>query len=604
VRDPGIGVLGSARQAFGRVVSAPHATSFLAMAAVLAGAGLVRFWGIGFGLPYRYHIDEQGWVAYGGLLCSGQFDFPAWTAGPNLMHILVCGGDILVFVGGLIGGMWSSISGFRQAYEADPTLVYLTSRSISALVGTFTPMLTYLLGRKLWGHRVGLAASVLMAFTFLHARDSHYVVSDILVTGLLTASLVFCAHSFPGGTLRDLVLAGWLAGLATGVKFTLGVAALPVAAAYLFWRSEQAGGQPTVNRRVGRQLLAIGGAFALGFLIGYPNLIKAAVDFQTFSRDLVSEWLAAQTRGGLWEIDSVPGWLFYGKALGWGMGWPLAALSMAGVALAVWKRSRQDILLLAFLLPFFLFLGSRPYVTAHYMIPLLPLLALLAARVLVAAAGKVAGSAETLGRALAVAVPILLLPSVQSIVQFDALLEQVDTRTVVKEWFEAHIEEGASVAMSLYASWEPPLSTAENPQPMSERRYRVEAVGGLGGVTDVDFQEIQERGFDYLVLSNYVYGIPLRDPARQSAREAFLLELGQQSQRVFVARPYSGSQVPPFQYDQVYGPWTSMGLLDRPGPVIEVFQLHVPAAGRTGDGLLHPPAETSLGLDGASLMAQ
>ncbi len=29
---------------------------------VLVAATAVRFWGLGFGLPHRYHIDEPPWV--------------------------------------------------------------------------------------------------------------------------------------------------------------------------------------------------------------------------------------------------------------------------------------------------------------------------------------------------------------------------------------------------------------------------------------------------------------------------------------------------------------------------------------------------------------
>jgi hypothetical protein len=533
----------------------------------------LRLWGIGFGLPYRYHIDEQGWIAYAGLLCSGQFNFPPWTAGPTFFHISLCGGDILLFVIGRLGGTWHSVSEFKAFYDADPTLVYLVGRTFNALVGTATVGTIYLLGKRLWNMRVGAIAAALLAFNYLHVRDSHFVVSDILTTFLLTTGLLFAAAAMQNSRLRDFAVGGLCAGIATGIKSTFVFAVFPLALAYFLSFEGFSLTKSLTSAKAQRTIPVLAGSFFFGFILGYPNIFKVFFDFPQLIVDFRAMWDGAQIRSNLWEVDKLPGWLFYIKALSVGMGIPLAILAVIGIGYALIKHTRADLLLLSFSIPFYLFMGTRLYYTAHYILPLFPLLILFAARFLDGQVGNRKISVINERVLVAMSVILIALPSVLAIVRTNFLFGQTDTRTLAKEWIEANIPPSAKIATSLYAFWEPPLSTKENPQPDSARSYAVTSVGGLGGLSDVRFEEYQKQGFDYLVISSYVYDIALRDPKRQCERQIFFEKLETHSKLVYIVKPFRGDIKPEFEYDQIYGPWTSLQAFERPGPVIKIYQL-------------------------------
>jgi len=38
-------------------------------------------------------------------------------------------------------------------------------------------------------------------------------------------------------------------------------------------------------------------------------------------------------------------------------------------------------------------------------------------------------------------------------------------------------------------------------------------------------------------------------------------------------KPYIGETAPPFIFDQIYGPATSLSELERPGPIIKIYKL-------------------------------
>jgi hypothetical protein len=85
--------------------------------------------------------------------------------------------------------------------------------------------------------------------------------------------------------------------------------------------------------------------------------------------------------------------------LPYGLGLPLAVLATIGVVAALWRHALADRLLLAALVPYFVYMGASSVVYSRYMLPLFPGLALAAAALL----------AETNRRRLATIVAALVV---------------------------------------------------------------------------------------------------------------------------------------------------------------------------------------------------
>jgi hypothetical protein len=81
------------------------------------------------------------------------------------------------------------------------------------------------------------------------------------------------------------------------------------------------------------------------------------------------------------------------------------------------------------------------------------------------------------------------------------------------------------------------------------------------------------RGIDYVVVSSFTAEARAVDPDREVRRQAFAAELPAQASVVAQFRPYAGHVEPPFDYDNIYAPYSNLDQLERPGPTITVYRL-------------------------------
>jgi DNA-binding beta-propeller fold protein YncE len=152
----------------------------------------------------------------------------------------------------------------------------LAARSAAALVGALTVPVTYLLGRELFGWRVGLAAGLLLAFSRWHLNFSRLGFNPISLPLCATLAFWLLARAVRRKQWTDLALAGLALGVGlhayTGFRGMPIVALAALAAAALLHRWPLASVMP----RFGLYL----GATALTAL---PVLIFAVQDPVTFN---------------------------------------------------------------------------------------------------------------------------------------------------------------------------------------------------------------------------------------------------------------------------------------------------------------------------------
>jgi hypothetical protein len=254
------------------------------------------------------------------------------------------------------------------------------ARGVAAAAGVASAVATAVLGARLSSRAVGLAAAALLAVAPLDAWQVHYASVDPLLSLLSVAVCLPCLAWLRRGGWRPAFAAGALAGLAFATKYTGVLALAPVGYAVL----ERAWQERSLRTAL-QGLVAAGAGFALAFAAACPPCVYDAPAMLGAMR-----WVNYV----VWSTDTFPGarlapsvgW--YARpylyqlvaALPYGLGWPLYALALAGVGLALWRRDAADRLLLAALLPGFLVIGAAPLAFARYLLPLFPALALLAAR--------------------------------------------------------------------------------------------------------------------------------------------------------------------------------------------------------------------------------
>ena len=543
----------------------------LSLAGILILALGLRIWGIGFGLPYAYHFDEPTYVSAALNLGAGIIGRqPNPTGFSNILFSEYAA----YFIVGRVGGLFASVAEFEQAYRTDPSTFLLLGRLTSAFLGTLSVLVVYWLGREVYGRIAGWLAALFLAVTFLHVRDSHYAVPDITSALLASLSVLLSVLAVRRGKQMHLYLAAAVAGYAVATKWSVWTVAIPLVVAVFhssYSHREQAAASKLLS-----MLPVVAMSLLGGFLAGGFQLVLKPTVYLGYA---IREWQAGEAGGfQFWQIDTVPGWLFYLKTLYYGLGVVLLGLALAGclrrLVKSVRTRNRMSILLLSFPLTYYLLMGTTRHYFARYALPLVPFMALFAAEAIMTAWAWVTVRRTRLGWGVAalLAVAAIAQPLAQSI-RHDVLLTRQDTRTVAKQWIEANIPQGVKIAVD-WPVHGPPLSTPERQVPRSGKVYNVLVMGTDGtGLSDQPIEWYREQDYDYLIASSFIYNIPLVYEDRDAERRAFYASLDDELELVREFRSYEGDTEPPFIFDEIYGPAISLWQRERPGPTLKIYRV-------------------------------
>ena len=190
------------------------------LAGILIAAIGLRLWGISFGRPYRYHPDEsQHVVVAARMLAEKSIEPPAFNNPPFYKYVLM-GADAAYLAAGLLIGKFDSVGDFVTKISLDPFPLSQLGRMVSALAGTLTVWVTYLIGKRAFGSRVGLIAAAFLAVAFLPVRDAHFATNDSLLTLMVSLSILGSVLVVRRGRTRDYGLAAIAGGLAFATKYT------------------------------------------------------------------------------------------------------------------------------------------------------------------------------------------------------------------------------------------------------------------------------------------------------------------------------------------------------------------------------------------------
>jgi hypothetical protein len=537
----------------------------LGLGALLLGALLLRLWGLKTGLPYVYNADENSHFVPRAIGMFGHSYNPGYFINPPALTYLL---HAVFFL------RWGGGDDVRAAFAADPGSVFAIARAVSAVAGTVAVGLLAWAGARLFDRRVGLIAAALLAVAFLPVHYSHLALNDVPTLAPLCLALVGIAGVLREGRTVDFALAGAGLGLACATKYTAGIVLVPLLAAVAL-----SGGRRHVRE------LAIAGVVALGaFVIANPY---ALFDFGAFMDGLRAQSSASNDGGGKLGLTDRHGITYYLSTLTWGFGWLPALAALAGAVL-LWRRDRRAaaILVPAPLL-FLLFMGIQDRFFARWLLPVYPLLCLLAAWAVVELARRS-------GRRWVLPVAAVLLCAQGLVVSIhnDRVLARDDTRKLARDWMVDNIPEGSKIVVEPIApdQWamdagRPSQATGNgnrwNKWPTS--RSRVQNDGTLGEPRAVKLEDYERTtrpelvgsyfrgGYCWVVTGSTQYGRAFADPDRVPRAIPYYEELRRQADLVYRVSPYGPRAKPvrfSFDFSFNYYPLA----YDRPGPEIRVYR--------------------------------
>jgi hypothetical protein len=550
----------------------------LGLVGVLLLALLLRLWGIRYGLPYAYNIDERSHFVPRavGLFTNSTLD-PHYQLNPD---------GFIYLVGAALGIVYHGRHAVTHAYLTNPGDVYLVGRVVSALLGVVAVGLLYAAGRKLVARGTALLAAALLAVSFLAVHYGHLALNDSPALAFIALALLGAAGIYEDGRRRWYVVAGLGIGLAAAVKYNAGIMLLPLVAATTM---------RAISGESRRALLGIGLA-VVGILLGFAILDPYAFIHWSYFRHELNHLSVYENGSLLLGETQRSGFRYYIWSLTWGFGWiPLVLCFVGGIYLLA-RRTLWP--LAALLIPapivFFVFNGAQGRYFARYMLPIFPLMCLVAA---IGAAFLVRAAttrrARLLPAAAAIAAVLVLVQGVVYAVHNDTVLSRPDTRTTLRQWMVANIPAGSKIVLE-------PTSPQEwqndGGRPNAKPRWvRFGRHGAFlrqlereyaGARKPNDFanyeytlypgliKHYRQLGYCWIVSSSMQEGRAWRDPSRTPQALPYYAALRRQSDIVYHASPFgSPNQGPqhPFQFDLSfdYEPLN----FGRPGPVVTVYKL-------------------------------
>ena len=337
--------------------------------------------------------------------------------------------------------------------------LYPEGRALSAGFDLLTVAVIYQAGRRLGGRRVGLMAAALLAVAVLPIQLSHFLTVDTLLTLLCTLSVYTLLRVAESGSWRAGAVAGALAGLALATK----TSALPLLfvgwAAWAVWALGKPG-VPQLGRGLGGLILSTGVA-VISFLLAEPYSL---IDWFRFGSALVQEAAMAQGQADLPYTRQYIGTLPYlyplQQLLLWSLGLPLGLVGLAGVLWLTWRgirrRGRQDLVLLSWLWPYFLIVGSFQAKFLRYMAPLVPWLCL-AGALLLGRIGERARAGRWLARLVSGLGALVFLATLLYALSFVGLYLRPHPWLEASAWLCQTAPEGSVLAVEV---WDDPLPLA------------------------------------------------------------------------------------------------------------------------------------------------
>jgi hypothetical protein len=556
-------------------------------------AAVLRLTGLQYGLPAVYNPDEVA-------IMTRALSFARGTLNPhNFLYPTFYFYVLFVWVGIYLAFVWvtgrvQSLAALQRLYFTDPTGIYTAGRALGVAAGTATVVLLYRLASKFTDGRTALAAALFLAIAPLHVRDSHYVKHDVpatlaIVVAYLAMTRVWPSARAEGPRLRDTVLAGAACGVAFSTHYYCVFLIVPLALVI---------GQAWKGRGIAEQLRQLGYAATASLVVFVALSPFLVIEPSTAWRDVTANRQIvvdrAVTLGAFAPAQRYLAMLWRDV-----VGQPIALLGVVGAIWMLVSAPARALLLLAFPIPFLLFIANTAP-ASRYLNPVLPFVAVFAAWTLQRLVAWTGNHAATFW----IAVTLAAAPGLVSSVRTDLFLRQDDTRTQAERYVEANIPSGVTILIQPYSAVLTPsrqglvealtrnLGSADaastkfqlqlSVDPYPEPSYRLIYLGRGGLDAEKIYIDPAElggsSGLEALKRLDVEYAIVTRYNRPDPGTLPFLTALAREGRRIAVFSPFrrgvsdaEQTRIDPFLHN------TDARIdnaLERPGPRLEIWQLN------------------------------
>ena len=350
-------------------------------------------------------------------------------------------------------------------------------RSLSALADVGTVIMVFLLGNQLYNRRVGILASLLLALSVLHIQLSHFYTVDTYLTFFIVTSVYFMARIMEKGKTRDSILAGVFIGLALASKISVA----PIFLAFLLVHAIYTSSRPVEKYNLFAQfrfsksiikgnllpgIIAIIVLFFIttpyAFLDWYrPNPCEVPFSFLKFLDnnyfvcDIGAQFNMVRGVSGEPWVQQYTGttsyWYQIKQLALFGLGAPLGIIAWSSVVftfcLAISRRNKGDLLILAWVLPYFLLTGYLHVKFMRYLLPMTPFLIIMGSRMILDSHDWVVKNKPNRTILVNSCITILILSTTFYALSYVNIYNQPHTAIRTSEWINENVTMGSVILM-------------------------------------------------------------------------------------------------------------------------------------------------------------
>ena len=525
-----------------RTIPTTYLSRFLAFSPILIAvlALCLRLYGINWDNGYLFHPDERAILFH-----VNDMSWPSDGAWATLLNPVESPlnphwfpyGSLPMYMALIAKTVISPIT------HIDFHDMSILGRILSSLADVGTVTVVYFLGRRLYSKSVGLLASLLTALSVLHIQLSHFYAVDTFLSLFVLTSVYFMSRIMDRGRRKDYILAGIFLGLALASKISI----LPIFFTFFIAHALSSNITKSSTMLDSRPMLPNNRIFNVNLLLGFtvsifvffiatpyafldwsrPNPCDIPIPFlkflenNYFACDIGAQYNMARGSSGLPFTQQYIGTMPYiyqmKQMVLFGLGLPLGIISCVAIffscSLAIRQRGRADILMLAWVLPFFLLTGYLEVKFLRYMLPLTPFLIILGSRMLFYIRDWTIEKRPQHTNLTNWSIGLLVLATGFYAVSYTNVYRETHTAVSASKWINENVPKGSTI---LREHWEEEIPNLvgykmgcgnEWDSKSCMRMYESDIYFKLDGKNKMSYIAEQLAQGDYLVLfSNRLYG--------------------------------------------------------------------------------------------------
>jgi hypothetical protein len=232
-----------------------------------------------------------------------------------------------------------------------------------------------------------------------------------------------------------------------------------------------------------------------------------------------------------------------------------------GTVVLLFRHKKQDILLIVLPLTMYMVLGKMNYKAMRHVLPMVPFLHIIAAKVL-ELFGNLLQGIKFKKLVVVLLVAVVIIPQGIKSFRYDTALLQTDTRTLLKTWIEKNLPAYTSIGTeefgpSLLSEWDLNLNLIKR-SPHYKNIYKVYGLvpgmfahGGRFCKSHSPINFIMKNNIQYIILDSFTrarYTWPIsreKNPDAVRSRKLFYLWVKEHGELVKIIKPENDFNISP-----------------------------------------------------------